>query len=183
MKTPKTTLLFLLLSTALFSCTADVLGKDATTPDKASEHLLLREWQQVIRYNCANEIVSDQVETVRAPNKYVSIVPNKTTNFYSAEIWNRTNNARIGGSYAFYIDMAPTLLNLKVEEGINQLNYKFKYCYDWKLGPDGKPTSECLKTPVLEEEGVLYIKVIYQQKWLSGSKTVKPTAEECKPKT
>jgi hypothetical protein len=181
MKT-KTTIFLLLFSSTLFSCTADVLDKDADTPEEAVEHTLLREWQRVIRYDCNNKVVSDKIETVRSPTKYVSIVPDTTKDFYSSGIRNVTNNAWIGGSYQFTIDMAPSLLNLKVEEGLNRLDYKFYYCTEYLTDELGRPTSDCAKTPTIDEAGTLYIKVIYQQKWLDGFIESKPTAEECKPK-
>lgn len=83
------------------------------------------------------------------------------------------------GRSSFTIDMAPTTLNLKVEEGLNEIHYQFFYCDEMKKNEQGHETSECAYKPELREEGSLFIKVIYQQNWLSGVDEIKPSKEEC----
>jgi hypothetical protein len=77
--------------------------------------------------------------------------------------------------------MAPTLLNMKVEEGLNLIQYEFYYCDELKKqDKTDQPTGQCNHTPQLRESGQLYLRVQYVQNWLDGQDVVKPSEEDCK---
>lgn len=173
----------LMLTISISACTGKSMNKEATTVYKAETYTLIRDWKRVIRFDCQGKVVSDKTETIRAPNQYVSIAPKTSFNLYSAAFKNLTNQATAPMTTnltSFTIDIAPTLLNLKVEEGINQLEYRFYYCDELKKNELNERTGDCVHQPALREEGTLFIKVLYQQNFLEGFDEVKPPTEDCK---
>lgn len=79
----------------------------------------------------------------------------------------------------FTIDMAPTLLNMKVEEGVNQIAFEFQYCDE--LIVDTQGATICAHAPTVGEQGTLFIRVVYEQNWLPGFDEVRPSYETCHP--
>lgn len=169
---------------SLTACTGAELDKNATSPQKAETYQLVRDWKRVTRYNCAGEVTSDQIETVRSPNKFMTIQPKSYQGLYSARFVNLTNHSQAGvvsGNNSFTMDMAPSWLNMQVEEGLNVIQYEFYDCDEFKKDPTtNEPTRECKHAPELRESGYLYLRIQYIQNWLDGQDVVKPSDEECK---
>lgn len=165
----------------LSACSIE-LDKLANTEDKASPHTLTREWKTVVRYDCDGNVISKKMETTKSPTKFISISPKTFQNIHSSTFKNLTNgsaNPSVIDFHKFTIDMAPTLLNMKVQDGINQISYEFSYCDQPELGQSGVPTGNCLHTPVIRESGSLFINITYKQFWLDGEIHSKPTQDQC----
>jgi hypothetical protein len=178
-------ILVLLLGLSAFACAPKELDKSATTPEQAAESaptVLTRQWQRVIRYDCNNQVTSDKMETVKSPIQNVSIKPFEYTNLYSSEFKNLTNGSSPStlNLTDFVIDMAPSAFNMKVEEGINKIEYKFLYCDQTVVDAQGQTT--CAKAPDVRESGTFFLNISYVQQNLDGFLELKPSPEECKPK-
>ncbi len=168
------------------ACSSEKLDKNVDSPEEAQDSSndfhLVRKWQRVIRYNCAGKVTSDKQETIQSPTMRVSIQPDVYNNLYSSSFKNVTNGSDhplISNFDTFTIDMAPTVLNMQVNEGLNEIGYKFYYCFEYKKDWMGKVTGECAHQPELKESSSLFIFVIYEQIWLDGVLEIHPPDEGC----
>lgn len=160
----------------------DVIDKNANTPDKAIKKTLVREWQQIRRYNCKGDLVSFQWETVVSPRQQVALYPNKTDNFFMLYTKNVDLDRKIGvSSFDFFIDAEQGFFSQWVRPGLNRLDYEFHYCLQKVIGPDGKPTGECTHTPHVQESGTVYFDITYNQIRRSEIGEYRPTPQECAP--
>jgi hypothetical protein len=183
----KTKIVLSALMSILMACDSKKLDKEIDSTEEANQSsnsfTLLRKWQRVVRFDCAGKIYSDQQETVQSPRAPVSITPYVFENLYSSSFRNLTNGSAgpaVSNFVTFVIDMAPTFLNLKVEEGVNEIGYEFSYCQELKKDGKGQPTSECEHIPVVKESGTLFIFVIYLQMWSDELLEIHPDQKNCR---
>ncbi len=172
--------LSLLLLAGLFSCSPDNLNKSDVTASSAKDYTITREFQRVVRYNCAGQAISDQTETVSPPNIFVQISPQNAYHLDHAEYLDLSTNSSPGcivSQTQFSIDTSPTACNMQVAVGLNQIKYSFFYCDGYTQKPDG--TQVCATPIHMDETGTLYINVKYQETTLQGETDVKPQASDC----
>ncbi|MBT4762614.1 MAG: hypothetical protein HOO06_13020 [Bdellovibrionaceae bacterium] len=129
MKIIVNTIVLSLFVTLLAACNAEQIGPDVGVKENPKPIQLTRKTQRVIRFNCDGKIESDQVETVSSPKRRVEIVPRDTAKtVVGSSFGNRTNNASAGAVYGhteFTVDMANAFFTMRVNEGINEIDYQF----------------------------------------------------------
>ena len=147
-------------------CSPELIGTDANSLETAKEMQLTRKTQRVVRYNCNDSIFSDKIETVNSPKRSIQLVPvNTRVEIVSSSFQNKTNNngpGAITNHTGITIDIASATFTMKVEPGINEIEYTFGYI-------DGSA-----------EEGSRFLNINYVEEHLDEKREVKPTAEECK---
>lgn len=156
---------------ALSACTGTTIPQDATTPDKAAPVTLELEKQEVRRYDCNGNLLTDQVESVNSGtnSKLMNLEPNRPTSvsyqisgssFTDAET-SSSAPMILGDHTHFYIDHGDGALGMHVVTGINQILYRFSFS-------DGA-----------SENGSRYINVVYSEKLIPGIMDVHPTPDQC----
>jgi hypothetical protein len=163
-----------LVSSSLTACSADVLNKKADSEDKALSYSLVRVYSNVKRTRCDGSLISEGIEMISDSKKLVRIEPDVATNFYSASFKNLTNGKSPGcmvDKTKFNINITSTACDMKVEQGINRINYKFAYCNELETKQDanGQPYQVCKTTPDVREQGDLYINVSYSEEMRPGT--------------
>lgn len=142
----------------------------------------LRKEQWVSRYNCKNELVSRKIETTNSLSKTITIDYPNRKNTWSYSVRNRrTNDSKRGAFKAFgkfTIDYAPTVFNMRVKEGINDIEYTFYHCPRIARGENNE--LKCAEIPVIEKEGIVQIDVYYSSVLLPGEQHLYESPEYCK---
>jgi hypothetical protein len=167
----------LLLISLMFGCKS-VSKDDHQNEESALQETIIRRHKRVIRYNCKDEITSDKIETIRAVSKKFSIDPASSKIPWGFSATNETTRSTQGsvwfGKGVFTLDLAPTLFNIKANEGLNKISWSFSYCD--KKDEEGK---NCLYTPEVRETGVLFINIKQETVFEEGVEEIRPTGEAC----
>lgn len=154
-----------------------------TTMDSAQTFTLTKISQRTQRFDCNDNLQSDQVETVQMPVQEVSISPSTPGTVYSFNVTDLTNGhiaQMTANNTSLYIDCGDGALSLWVNQGINQLNYQFTTCDKFTTDPTtGQSTSVCADTPTTLDSGSFYINVSCVEQTLSGIRSIHPTADQC----
>ncbi len=152
---------------------------DHQTEGTALEETFVRNKKRVIRYNCKGDITSDKIETINSVSKQFSLKPNIKTNLWDFTAKNVTTNSTKGKVWfdkgVFTLDLAPTVFNIKANEGMNEISWKFHYCNDVDT-----QNSKCKHEPIIKESGTLFIHIRHEVVVLEGADEIRPTAEECR---
>lgn len=141
--------------------------REASTPEKAMVFSLERVSQLVKRYDCQGLLKSEGLEVVLDSRTPITFSP-KDGRSSDATFENLSNSHTPGAvmkfgegeRYSFNINVTDTALDLKVDEGLNLIHYKF-------LGTSAP------------DEGDIFLKVSYKQTTKSGVSEVHPSAEDC----
>ncbi len=162
--------LFLKLSLAtwaltLTACGGSLIPEDSNTEEKAHAIGLEAHKQQVRRYDCNNNLVSDKIEVVKPATKFMQIPQTKGGAITHSDIRNvRTDSApAVVNGTSFTIDTSPGFLNMHVARGINEIQYTYKF-------HNGD-----------SEVGKRFIDVTYSEVTLPGVSEVRPTPQYCNP--
>lgn len=163
----------------LMACEAQHLDKDNDSPYNPEQVHLTRTFQRQITYDCDGFLVSDDIVTVNSPTKRVSIQPDRRSNFLYANYYNYTTMDSKHGdtNYHFYIDLSPSLFNLHVERGLNEIEYEFFYCDETYVDHNG--SRHCTHSPYVGERGTLYVNVTYSEYMESEVRHRHPVTGEC----
>ena len=141
----------------------------------------VRKEQMTARYNCKGELTSHKLETLNSLSKKITIDYPNRKNAWSYSVYNRrTKNRNRGFSSTegkFVVDYAPTVFNMQVKEGINDVEYIFSNCS--QVGKDPQGQVVCLGTVTQEKEGMVQIDVYYSSVTIPGERTFRPTPESC----
>lgn len=144
---------------------------------------ITRKKQVVVRYDCNDHVTSNGLETINSLAKKMTINYENRKNAWSYDVYNRTTRDGKKGAFVsegkFVIDYSPTVFNMKVNEGFNQVEYVFKKCPN--IGKDPYGNKICLGEPVTEKEGIFEIQILYNVDIIPGELIVKPTPEQCRP--
>lgn len=164
------------------ACSAGTsLNKDDNSAESAQAFDLERVWQRTLRYDCSGALASDKYETVQSATQMVNLPPKDSTHLYSRDVQNVATSdivkTWIGDS--FQINISPTVFDLQVNPGVNELRYSFSYCDEYKLDPQGIPTSECAVTPDVRESGSVFINVTYNQTYVDKPVEIHPDPKDC----
>ncbi len=146
---------------------AQQLGKD--DPGHPGSHpnseTLIRKYQHVQRYNCDGSLRDDDIESIQEPTQWVSITPNGGAPADGLDVANRQNGDTAswqvgsGNDYSFLIKYNTAEGGLKVERGLNIVDYNFYHC-DTAGGGCSSKTSV--------ESGTVSFDVTYIEQTLPG---------------
>lgn len=168
-------LMLVLIGTIFISC--EELPDDSSQANPY-EHTFTRKKQQTKRYNCLGEVVSNSLETINSLTKSFKILSATGESPYrfiaTADRSSDSGGFVIGRFGAFTVDFAPSLFNLQVYEGLNEIRYQFIYC-----SKKDEDTNECLEPLRYSKEESFWIDVKYRVILLEGIREIKPSEQEC----
>lgn len=145
--------------------------------------LLIRKKQIIVRYDCNGHVTSNQLETVNSLSKKLTAHYENRKASWSYDVYNRTtrngNKGFLVDHGQFIIDYAPTVFNMKVKDGPNDIEYVYKKCS--KITEDANHHKICTGEVLAEKEGIVRVNVTYGVETIPGEKYVHPTPEQCKP--
>ena len=158
------------------SCTRIEVGK--TSPSNPYDQELTRKIQRTLRYDCNKDLISDQLETINSVSKSFLVEPPKTLFLKTFVAKNIESGDTAGGIFIdkghFKIDIAPTVFNIKVYPGLNEIRYQFGYCYDL-VGTQ----SQCRGPMEFTQEQSMWINVTYKEEVIPGFRTLSPSYDRC----
>jgi len=141
----------------------------------------LRKEQMVNRYDCKGILTSRKLETQNGLSKKITINYSNRKDAWEYSVYNRRTKSSNRGAFTidgkFVVDYAPTVFNMRVKEGINDVEYVFNKCT--LIGTNPKGERVCLGSIELEKEGMVQIDVYYSSEVISGEQNIHPTAESC----
>lgn len=165
--------------------------------------LLKKERQRVIRRDCDQNVLSDEIEVMTLPEKQIKIMPNyrwrlfkdlettvyNRTTCESKGIWNTVSDIMKGIALAPVIYVGEKLGNHSISFRVNSssgafmhvrrgqenfVDYSFANCLQ-------REKDVCVKSEVMEQ-GTLILDVKYEERDLEGVLEINKTKEECTPK-
>lgn len=175
------------ISILLFSCGGQLIDKDENNENNPESVDLVRKKQRTLRYNCSGELVSNEIETINHVSKRMEVHPDDDDDLwgFSATIRGNTKGHLEGSKGIFTIDIAPTVFNLRVYEGLNEVEYKFNYCDDVRVrtitDDDGNESKEtyCASSVYIGEEGKVYLQVTETVEMIPGEREIRRTGSSC----
>lgn len=187
----KTSILLLLTLTLVSACgnkksssskpkkETDQIVRDLELTQRESVSFTRRE-QMVTRYNCAGQISSRKLETTNSLSKKITIDYEGRKKAWSYEVYNRRTKSRNSGAFTangnFVVDYAPTVFNMHVKEGINDIEYTFKRCTE--IGKNAKGEAICIGKIEVEKEGLIQLDVTYSSEVLPTEQFIYSTCKE-----
>jgi len=178
-----TKLLALTLLTLLASACTDV-DPTQTSPAAPQQVNLVRKNQRVLRYDCPDRLISDRFETVNSIQKTLLVKAPKTENLWYFTAINRNNGSRTGGlindSGKLTVNISPTLFHMRVQPGLNHIDYTFEYCADSITDSGELGQASGCSQPIEEQRGEIFVFVNYSEETLSGELVIKPSLESCR---
>ncbi len=152
---------------------------DVTQTENVS---LIRKKQIIVRHDCNGHVTSNKLETILSPSKKLTSNYENRKTSWSFEVYNRTTRSGNKGFFVdtgeFVIDYAPTLFNMYVKDGINDIEYVFKKCT--KISVDANREKICIGEILTEKEGIIRVDVTYVVEIVPGEQYIYPSAEKCK---
>lgn len=140
----------------------------------------VRREQMVTRYNCTGQIASRKLETTNSLSKKITIEYEGRKKAWSYEVYNRRTKSRNTGAFTtdgkFVVDYAPTVFNMHVKEGINDIEYVFKRCTE--TGKNQKGETICVGKIEVEKEGLIQLDVTYSSEILPTERFIQATCSE-----
>lgn len=169
----------LLIVLVLLTACENVSKTEHTSEGSALEEVFIRKHQRVVRYDCKGKVTSDKTETINSVSKSFTLNPKTKKNLYDFHAHNKTTNSSAGHvgmlkEGVFTLDLAPTVFNIKANEGMNHIEWKFTYC------DSPKQDGTCAVAPVAKESGDLYIHIREDVLNVEGIQEIRPTADQCK---
>lgn len=146
---------------------------------------LIRKKQIIVRYDCNGHVTSNKLETINFLSKKLTAKYENRKEAWSFDVYNRTTRDGNRGVFVtqgqFVIDYSPTVFHMKVNEGPNDIEYVYKRCT--KISEDANHKKICSGELLTEKEGIVRVNVTYDVEIIPGEQTIRPTPEQCKPKT
>lgn len=154
---------------------------DETSAVKPWEHTFVRETQFVRRYNCSGELVSQGEETINSLVKTYQLEPESMINLWSFRVYGDSGEYRgflIDNRGQFTVEFSPTVFNIRVREGLNEIRYQFGHCNDVRIDPES--AEEYCSHPIeFTREKSFWLQAKYEVKNLTGVKDIHPSSESC----
>ncbi len=183
----KELLLILVLMTSLLSCEREDIDPDQNTRDNPQNVDLVHKKQRTIRYDCNENIKSDQLETLNFQLKRFQVEPKLKKNVYSfyASNGNAERGILVDKTGIFTLTLYPTIINLRAYPGLNTINYNFKYCdritEEEVTGNNGRTRTRktCAYEPIIKESGALYIYITETDEVVPGIREIKESSRAC----
>ncbi|WPU65430.1 hypothetical protein [Peredibacter starrii] len=143
-----------------------------------------RKEQMTSRYDCDQNITSRKLETLNGLSKKLTINYEFRKNAWNYSVYNRTTKEKKKGFLKvdgnFTIDYAPTLFNMRVKQGINDIEYAFYTCTDISVDPKAPGGLKCNKELEIEKEGIVQVDVYYSSEVVPGERHIYMPKEACK---
>ena len=173
---------FILVLASFTSCkTVDPNETSESNPDS---NTIIRKKQRQIKYDCDGHVVSDKVVTINSLSKIYKIAPENRSNLWSFRARGVQSGDTAGGLWGtkgkFTVDMAPSLFNIQIYPGLNEIKYRFAYCYEVVTDPVTDNT-QCAHTPEWTDEKSFWLDIEYKVVTLDGFREVRPSEDECHP--
>lgn len=179
-----------LLTLSLFtlvSCGGELINQDKNDEKNPKKVELVRQNQRTQRFNCDNQVTSDKVETINSVSKKFEVKPKDKEHLWS---FSASNGSEVKGRLAnntgiFTLDIAPTVFNIRVYPGLNEIDYSFSYCDDKKIREtrhsDGTISKKeyCVHSPIKREEDSLFFDIIYKVEELPGVRVIRMDGQNC----
>ena len=142
----------------------------------------LRQEKMVSRYDCQGNLTSRKYETMNSLSKKITINYEHRKTAWDYSVFNRRTRSNKKGALTtdgkFVTDYAPTVFNMRVKKGINDIEYAFYRCTHITLDSEGQ--KKCMGAIELEKEGIVQLDVYYTAETLRGEQIIKPTSESCR---
>lgn len=170
-----------ILIIVLVSC--ELVKPEETSQDKPHELNLTREQQRTLRYDCDGKLISDKVETLNSLSKTYSVKPKLKGNLYGFKARGVESGdtagglAIIGKRGKFTVDYAPTVFNIQIYKGLNEIRYNFEYCDI--SGNDENGHHVCLEGYKEGPERSFWLNLNYSVQTLPETREVRPSQESC----
>lgn len=173
---------FVLVLASFTSCTE--VDPDDTSETNPHNNTIIRKKQRTQRLACNGSIVSDKVETINSLSKIYKIDPEKGSNLWDFRAEGVQSGDVAGGLWGrkgkFTVDMSPTLFNIQVYPGLNEIKYRFAYCYE-KVTDPVTDNTQCAHTPEWTEEKSFWLEIEYKVVLLDGTRVISPSEDDCHP--
>jgi hypothetical protein len=142
-----------------------------------------RREQMTLRFNCAGKLVSKKLETINSLSKTITVDYSNRKKAWSYAGYNRrTRSSNLGFMSAqgkIVIDYAPTVFNMWVKEGDNDVEYVFSRCT--QIGKDESTGATICKGSIeTEAEGIVRVHVNYSSEVVWGEREIRPSADACR---
>lgn len=178
---------WMLLMPFLISCGAKLIDQEENSEENPTAVTLTRKQQRTIRYDCDGNVSSDRIETTNSVSKRMRIDPKDSAGLWSfrASTAGNSRGTVSGNSGYFTIDMSPTVFNLQVYEGMNEIDYLFRHCYDIRTRTETDDEGSeyevrfCNEPVVDGESGQIFIDVTYVVERSEDPREIRKTPEEC----
>jgi hypothetical protein len=142
----------------------------------------LRQEQMVSRYDCKGGLASRKIETLNSLSKKITINYENRKKAWDYAVYNRkTKSGQKGALVAdgkFVTDYAPTVFNMRVKTGINDVEYAFYRCPLITVNAKGEKI--CSAPLELEKEGMVQLDVYYTAETLAGEQHIRPSPDNCR---
>jgi hypothetical protein len=173
---------FVLVLASLASCTE--VDPDSTSENSPYHDSIIRKKQRTIRYNCDGVVTSDKVETINSLSRVYKIEPQNRSNLWNFRATGVQSDDTAGSLWGkkgkFTVDMSPTLFNIQVYPGLNEIRYQFAHCYEIVTDPVTDET-QCAHTPEYTETKSFWLDIEYKVVTLEGFREVRPSEDSCNP--
>lgn len=190
-------LMLKLISIALLILTAAACGKNKSNSNSSKPQVepiherqleltqresvsFVRREQMVNRYDCKGVLTSRKLETSNSLSSKITINYENRKKAWSYTVYNRRTKSSNMGAFVtdgkFVVDYAPTVFNMRVKAGINDIEYVFNRCTKTQKNPDGETV--CIGKVEVEKEGLIQLDVTYSSTVIPGEQTIKPSCKE-----
>lgn len=180
MKTQFTKLIALILI-CFFQASCQEVDSGQTSDLEPMEHTFVRQKQLVRRHDCGGNLTSESIETINALTKTYQVLPESAENLWSFRSFKNEGDYKgllVNRRGIITIDFSPTVFNLRVREGLNEIRYQFGHCVDIRI--DQESGEEFCAHPVeFTEEKSLWIEIKYEVIELDGARYIYPLPESC----
>ena len=142
----------------------------------------IRQEQMISRYDCKGMLTSRKIETINSLSKKITIKYENRKKAWDYAVYNRKTKSQLKGAFVnegkFVTDYAPTVFNMRVKAGINDVEYIFYRCPSITTNEKGEKT--CSAPLEVEKEGIVQLDVYYTSETLANEQHIKPSAESCR---
>jgi hypothetical protein len=142
----------------------------------------LRQEQMINRYDCKGNLTSRKFETMNSLSKKITINYEHRKKAWNYTVYNRRTKSSQKGAFTtdgkFITDYAPTVFNMRVKKGLNEVEYAFYRCPNITLDAQGEKI--CSGSLELEKEGMVLLDVYYTAETIPGEQHIRPTPDNCR---
>ena len=142
---------------------------------------MVRQLQLVKRFNCDGELTSEQVETIAPLSFGLMIKAEDSRNLWEFRAHGGSGDYK-GTLWRDYgqvtLDYSPTVFNIRVRQGLNEIKYQFGYCDDVRIDPVSS-RNYCANEVSYSNEKSHWVYINYEVRNLTGVKEIHPSTESC----
>ena len=162
--------------------TVDPIHTRALETTQKETVTFLRQEQMISRYNCQGLLASRKIETQNSLSKKITINYENRKRAWDYTVYNRSTKSAQKGAFVaegkFVTDYAPTVFNMRVKVGINDVEYVFYRCPLISVNLKGEKI--CSAPLEVEREGIVQLDVYYTAETLAGEQHIRPSPDNCR---